>query len=269
MPTVSALFIYPIKSCASVSVTKLVYTSRGVENDRRFMLVDLDGKAITQRENPRLAHIRPNVTAAGLRVDCDGKAATTFDFGQTARRQVTVWSYTGSALDLGDEAADWFSTFIEQPCRLVEFAADGDRPVSTKHTELVAQTQFSDGYPLLVTTLESLSDLNRRLITPVPMNRFRPNVVLRDVAPFAEDDWKVLAFPNLRLHFVKPCERCVITTTNQVTLERQKEPLRTLATFRNFDGRVCFGQNAVPETAGWLELGDEAVVVETTAHVTT
>ncbi len=260
MPTVSALFIYPIKSCASVSMTELVYTSRGLENDRRFMVVDLDGKAITQRENPRLAHINPNVTAAGLRVDYEGKAATTFGFGRETRREVRVWSYLGNALDLGDEAADWFSTFIEQPCRLVEFAPDGDRPVSTKYTSVPAQVRFSDGYPILVTTLESLSDLNRRLATPVPMNRFRPNVVLRDAAPFAEDGWKVLEFANLRLHVVKPCERCVITTTNQVTLERQKEPLRTLATFRNFDGRVCFGQNAVPEGPGSLRLGEEARV---------
>jgi uncharacterized protein YcbX len=261
MPAVSALFIYPIKSCASVSMTELVYTPRGLENDRRFMLVDLDGTAITQRENPRLAHIRPNVTASGIRVDYEGKAAVTFAFGRKARRQVRVWSYSGNALDLGDEAADWFSTFIEQPCRLVEFAPDGNRPISDKHTNLPAQAQFSDGYPILVATIESLSDLNRRLVTPVPMNRFRPNVVLRDVAPFAEDHWKLLQFPNLRLHIVKPCERCVITTTNQVTLERHKEPLRTLATFRTFDGRVCFGQNAVPETPGSLRLGDEGRVL--------
>jgi hypothetical protein len=261
MPAVSALFIYPIKSCASVSVTELVYSPRGLVNDRRFMLVDADGNAITQRENPRLAHIRPNITPSGLRVDYEGKAAVTFGFGRKARRRVKVWNYTGSAIDLGDEAADWFSTFIEQPSRLVEFAPDGDRPISNKHTNLNAQAQFSDGYPILVATIESLSDLNRRLTTPVPMNRFRPNVVLRDVAPFAEDHWKLVTFPNLRLHIVKPCERCVITTTNQVTLERQKEPLRTLATFRNFDGRVCFGQNAVPEAPGSLRLGDEGHVV--------
>lgn len=261
MPAVSALFIYPIKSCASVSVTELVYTARGLQNDRRFMLVDVDGKAITQRENPRLAHIRPNITPSGLRVDYEGKAAVTFAFGRKTRRQVRVWNYAGAALDLGDEAADWFSTFIEQPCRLVEFAPDGDRPNSTQHTTFSAQVQFSDAYPILVTTIESLSDLNRRLATPVPMNRFRPNIVLRDVAPFAEDNWKLLAFEDMRLHIVKACERCIITTTNQITLERQKEPLRTLATFRKFDGRVCFGQNAVAEAPGSLRLGEEGRIL--------
>lgn len=260
MPVVSALFIYPIKSCASVSVTELVCTPRGLQDDRRFMVVDSDGQAITQRENPRLAHIQPLVTATGLRVSYEGKAATTFDFGSKLRRTVKVWSYSGEALDLGDEAADWFSTFIEQSCRLVEFAPDGHRAVSKSHTALDAETQFADGYPILVASIESLSDLNRRLTVPVPMNRFRPNVVVRDVAPFAEDGWKVLDLPRLRLHIVKPCERCVIVTTNQVTLERQKEPLRTLATFRNFDGRVCFGQNAVPEASGTIALGDVARV---------
>lgn len=260
MPVVSALFIYPIKSCAAVSVTELTYTPRGVLNDRRFMVVSLDGQAITQRENPRLAHVQPMLTAAGLHVSYDGKAATTFAVGRKTRRPVRVWSYSGEALDLGDDAADWFSTFIEQPCRLVEFAPDAQRSVSQSHTELVAQTQYSDGYPLLVTTIESLSELNRRLTVPVPMNRFRPNVVMRDAAPFEEDRWKVLVFPALRLHLVKPCERCVITTTNQVTLERQKEPLRTLATFRNFGGRVCFGQNAVPEAEGHIRQGELALV---------
>lgn len=261
MPAVSALFIYPIKSCASVSVTELVCTPRGVQDDRRFMVVDTNGQAITQRENPRLAHVQPLVTHTGLRVSYEGKAATSFDFGTTARRAIKVWSHEGEALDLGDEAADWFSTFIEQPCRLVEFAPDSHRAVSKSHTQLDAETQFSDGYPILITSIESLSDLNRRLSVPVPMNRFRPNVVFRDVAPFAEDGWKVLEFPQLRLHVVKPCERCVIVTTNQVTLERQKEPLRTLAKFRNFDGRVCFGQNAVPEAPGKIVLGDIARVV--------
>lgn len=256
MPVVSALFIYPIKSCASVSVTELVYTSRGVVDDRRFMIVDEAGQAITQRENPRLAHIFPAITSDGLLVSYEGKAPTTFPVGGESRRRVKLWRYQGDALDLGDEAADWVSTFIEQPCRLVEFAPDATRPVSKNHSSIDAETQFSDGYPILLTTLESLSELNRRLRTPVPMNRFRPNLVLRDAAPFAEDRWKQLEFPQLRLHVVKPCERCVITTTNQVTLERQKEPLRTLATFRNFDGRICFGQNCVPQAPGSIKLGD-------------
>ena len=258
MPVVSALFIYPIKSCAAVSVTELVYTPRGVSDDRRFMVVDLEGRAITQRENPRLAHIQPSIMSDGLLVSYEGKAPATFAVGRAERRRVNVWSYQGEAIDLGEEAADWFSTFIEQSCRLVEFAPEAERPVSQSHTSLVAQTQFTDGYPILLTTIESLSELNRRLTTPVPMNRFRPNLVLRDVAPFAEDHWKVLEFPALRLHVVKPCERCVIVTTNQTTLERQKEPLRTLAKFRNFGGRVCFGQNAVPEGPGTLRLGEDA-----------
>jgi uncharacterized protein len=265
MPVVSSLFIYPIKSCAGIAVTRVDYSARGLHNDRQYMVVDAAGKGLTQREVPKLAHIQPVLRAEGLTVHCKGQApleltVTERSLKQLESRSVSIWNYEGAALDLGPSAATWFSGALGTACRLVRFSPSGDRPVSQKHTSLFAQAQFSDGYPLLVTSVESLQELNRRLTTPVPMNRFRPNVVFRDVAPFAEDDWRIVSFPHLVLHIVKPCERCVIASTNQNTLERGKEPLRTLATFRTFDGKVCFGQNSVPESDGHLTLGDEGVV---------
>lgn len=268
MPVVSSLFIYPIKSCAGIAVARLDYGPKGTLHDRQYMVVDPSGKALTQREMPKLAHVQPALRDHGLTITCKGQspldlATTEVDLANLATRPVSVWDYAGAALDMGDVAATWFTEILSTACRLVRFSASGDRPISQKYTSLAAQAQFSDGYPILVTTVESLQDLNRRLATPVTMNRFRPNVVLRDVAPFAEDDWKLVAFPHMRLHIVKPCERCVTIATNQTTLERGKEPLRTLATFRTFDGKVCFGQNAVPETASYLTLGDEGIVTST------
>lgn len=269
MPVVSSLFIYPIKSCAGIAVSRLDYSARGLHGDRQYMVVNADGAGITQRQLPKLAHIQPALRDEGLTISCKGQptfelATNEADSNKLDTRMVTVWNYRGDALDLGDDAANWFTRTLGTPCRLVCFSPTGDRPVSQKYTALSAQAQFSDGYPVLVTTVESLQDLNRRLITPVPMNRFRPNVVLRDVAPFAEDDWRILTFPHLRLHVVKPCERCAIVTVNQTTLELSKEPLRTLASFRNIDGKVRFGQNAVPEGPGHLSLGDDAVVLTKT-----
>jgi len=138
------------------------------------------------------------------------------------------------------------------------FAPEKSRPISQKHTSLAAEAQFTDGYPVLLATAESLSELNRRLTIPVPMNRFRPNVVLRDCAPFAEDDWRLVRLPRLTLHVVKPCERCIITTIDQNTLERSKEPLRTLSMFRKRGAAVCFAQNCVPESDGLITVGDSA-----------
>lgn len=269
MPVVSSLFIYPIKSCAGIAVSRLDYSARGLHHDRQYMVVNTEGAGLTQRHVPKLAHIQPTLRDEGLTVSCKGQPTLELDTSEAQLskldpRLVSVWNYRGEALDLGDEAANWFTRTVGTACRLVRFSPTGSRPVSQKHTTLAAQAQFSDGYPVLVTTVESLQDLNRRLITPVPMNRFRPNVVLRDVAPFAEDDWRILTFLHLRLHIVKPCERCAIVTVNQTTLEQGKEPLRTLATFRNLNGKVCFGQNAVPEAPGFLTLGDDAEVVTRT-----
>jgi uncharacterized protein len=265
MPVVSSLFIYPIKSCAGIAVARLDYGASGLQNDRSFMVVDTSGKALTQREVPKLAHVQPALRDESMTLSCQGHSVLEIATSEAfltglSLRPVSVWNYVGNALDVGEKAAAWFSEVLGTTCRLVRFSPSETRPISTSHTALHAEAQFSDGYPVLVSTVESLQDLNRRLTIPVPMNRFRPNVVLRDVAPFAEDTWRILSFPQLRLHIVKPCERCVTITTNQTTLERGKEPLRTLATFRNFNGKVCFGQNAVPEGPGYLTLNDEGKV---------
>jgi hypothetical protein len=174
---------------------------------------------------------------------------------------VRVWDDELQAEDLGDECARWFTTVLDQSCRVVRFCAEVRRHVSRRHTDLRGEVAFADGYPLLVLSLESLSELNRRLKTPLPMLRFRPNVVLRDCQPFQEDEWQTLAAPGLRFDLVKPCVRCKITTLNPDTLEYGKEPLRTLAKFRNGEKGVLFGQNAVHHGPGTLRVGDRLEVV--------
>src|SRR5690606_27102370 len=233
MPIVSSLFIYPIKSCAGISVIDLHYRAGKLVGDRQYMVVDEEGRGLTQRTCPRLALVKPTGASDGS-VIVHGNGLPSFPIPPPTERRVRVrlWEYDDEAVDMGDEAARWFSEILERECRLVMFAPEKSRPISQKHTSLAAEAQFTDGYPVLLATVESLSELNRRLTIPVPMNRFRPNVVLRACAAFAEDDWRLVRLPRLTLHVVKPCERCIVTTIDQDTLERSKEPLRPLSMFR-------------------------------------
>jgi hypothetical protein len=170
--------------------------------------------------------------------------------------RVTVWDDETMAEDLGDECARWFTDVIEQSCRVVTFPPDEHRRVSREYSERDAEVAFADGYPLLLVSLESLAELNRRLREPLPVARFRPNVVVRDCQPFQEDEWLTLRAPHLGFDLVKPCTRCKITTLNPHTLEYGKEPLRTLAKFRRHGDGVIFGQNGIHHGPGRLVVGD-------------
>jgi uncharacterized protein len=261
LATVSSLFVYPIKSCQGLSLTSLVCGERGPLNDRRWMVIDDRGRFVSQRENPRLSLIAPFFYGDQLVATAPGAASLRLDDRKTTRCRVSVWNFEGEAEDLGEECARWFTEILEQSCRVVRFADDVHRAVSKSHTALNAEVAFSDGYPLLLVSLESWSELNRHLEVPVPMSRFRPNVVLRGCQPFQEDEWQTLAVPQLTLDLVKPCERCKITTLNPDTLEYGIEPLATLAKFRRGPKGVLFGQNAVHHGPGVIEVGDNVTVL--------
>lgn len=263
VPVVSSLFVYPVKSCGGVSCAELRFDRRGPRLDRRWMVVDLDGKFLTQRQNPKLAGIQPKLTLEDftreepeLSVSAQGMEELRLPFEPHSRTTVQVWGFSGPAWDLGDEGATWFSDAIGQSCRLVRFADDVTRQTSQRHTSQASEVAFADGYPALLVSIESLRELNRRLPQPVPMNRFRPNVVVRDVQPFAEDTWATVHADNITLSVVKPCERCVITTIDQLTRASGKEPLKTLGQFRRQGGAVVFGQNCVHHAEGVLRVGD-------------
>ncbi len=256
MPVVSSLFIYPIKSCAGLSVMEMPFDERGPVDDRRWMVVDESGQFVTQRTHPHMALIRPQLNADGLRVNAAGFDPITIK-PKGKRRKIRVWQYEGNAIDVGNDAARWFSSVLRSPVRLVTFDTATHRRISQRHTEIAAEVAFADGYPALLLSVESLTDLNRRLQQPLPMNRFRPNIVVRDCHPFEEDSWREIEAPELPLSVVKPCERCVVTTVDQQRGVKGKEPLRTLAQFRRHeDGAVIFGQNCVHHSNGTLRVGD-------------
>jgi len=251
--TVASLHVYPVKSCRGVERTDTRLSEAGLEHDREWMIVTRDGRFVTQREQPRLALISTHLDDQGLHLSAPGAPGMTvpFDFmGQPV--QVTVWQDRCQAHDQGEVAARWLSDFLGRPLRLVRFDPTHRRPSDASWTGGVdAVSRFSDGFALLAISLASLADLNARLAAPLPMNRFRPNLVLDGLPPYGEDALGDLTVGGVRMRRVKPCTRCSITTTNQVTgAVESDEPLRTLKTYR-WDATlrgVKFGQNLIVVT---------------------
>jgi len=262
---VSALFRYPIKSCRGAPLEEAALDQRGIVGDRQLMLVDPEGSFLTQRDLPRMALIVPSLDGDLLTVRAPGADELRVRCTRGGPRvDVTIWRDLCVAVDQSQEASDWFRAFLGVPCRLVGMADEHVRRVDAKYARRSDdQTAFTDGYPLLLMSEASLEDLNRRLPAPLPMNRFRPSVVVRGCDPYAEDGWREIRIGSLGFDVVKPCERCIITTIDQDASEFGLEPLRTLATYRRFpSGGVMFGQNLVHHGPGTLRVGDPVEVVE-------
>jgi uncharacterized protein YcbX len=250
MITIAELNIYPVKSCRGVTVPRGRIAATGFVHDREWLIVRSDGRFVTQREQPRLALIAPALDADTLTLSAPGMPMLNVPLARRGDAvEVKCWNDLCSAFDAGDEAAEWLATYLDSPHRLVRFDPQRRRASDITWTEgLEALNQFSDGFPWLILSEASLADLNGRLEQPLPMNRFRPNIVIAGVAAYAEDRLYELSTGEVRFRIVKSCTRCVITTTNQTTGERQgEEPMRTLRSYR-FDRRlkgVIFGQNVI------------------------
>lgn len=265
---VSQLYCYPIKSARGIALSRAELDRFGIRHDRRFMLIDPTGRFVSQREEPRLALAVPRFDGDDVVVEAPGQSPLRLPLAGLPgpRRDVTLWDWDGrnESVDQGDGPAAWWSAYLGTPVRLVFSPEDSARPTQpTPHGRGVGGVvSFSDGFPLLVVSQASLDDLNARLAEPLPMNRFRPNMVVEGVAPFAEDTWQRFRAGGVTLRGTKPCARCPITTTDQDTAERGVEPLRTLATFRRGERGVLFGQNAEHEAPGHMAVGDPIEVLE-------
>lgn len=257
---VSGLFIYPVKSLRGVSVTSVEMDPLGIAGDRRFMVVDENGRFLTQRALPRMALIATEITRDTLSLSAAGHgtiSVSRYNELTSPVLDVSVWSSMGlRAEDCGDTVAEWLSAFLGIECRLVRAGSQFHRPVAESDISLSdALVGFADAYPVLMVGEASLADLNDRLMgrgaEPVPMDRFRPNIVVADCDAFAEDTWPHIRVGEVSLRAGGPCARCVVTTTDQLTAQRGKEPLRTLATYRRDAAEptnINFGQNLVHET---------------------
>lgn len=264
MIQLAALTYYPIKACRGFDVSESIVERMGLEHDRRMMVVTPEGGFLTQREFPRLALITPILTHDTLTL-----SAPNFDSVQFIIRKngnpwpVNIWkSNAVHAIDQGDECAGWISDWLGTSVRLVHFAEGFRRSLDPEYAvNDDDHTGFADGYPVLIISEESLLDLNSRLDSPLPMNRFRPNIVVKGCEPFAEDSWKRIRIGEAEMALVKPCPRCVVTTIDKETLESGREPLKTLNSYRRQAGGAMFGQNAIPLNRGRLEVGMRVEVI--------
>jgi uncharacterized protein YcbX len=269
--TLSEINIYPIKSLGGISLSETLVEVCGPRYDRRWMLADAQGRFITQREFPKMATLQLSVNENHLNVTAgDESLDIPFDTETVGNEiGVEVWGSFFTAETGYPQASQWFSDILGTNCQLVRMNQNSNRAVNPDYAvnKLKDKVSFADGYPYLLIGEGSLSDLNSKLATPVPMNRFRPNLVVSGVDPFAEDGWKKIRVGSTIFHFVKPCARCVMTTIDQQTgIPEGKEPLKTLATYRTVkkdgENKILFGQNLIAENTGdTIRVGDSVEIL--------
>jgi uncharacterized protein YcbX len=251
---VSGLYVYPVKACRGLAVSHARVTDRGLEHDRRWMVVDAQGSFVSQRERSELALVNVAFAEAGYLLDAPGKRQlslpTTLASGERVAASVwgsNVWGHAHA------EAGRWFSELLAEECRVLYMPEASRRPVSNQS----ALVSFADGYPLLLISEASLEELNRRSSEPMSMARFRPNLVVSGGPPHFEDSLEHFVVGSVRFAAPKLCDRCVVTTIDPETGLAGREPLRTLSTYRRWDGKVWFGTNLIAENEGVLELGQQ------------
>lgn len=261
--TLSALHIYPVKGMKGIDLTEARCTDRGLEHDRRWMVVDAEGEFLSQRELPKMATVWTDLTGDALTLSAPDmpEVDVPLEPRPAAPIRVRVWRSLCDAVPVSSDADSWLSEYLGLACRLVYMPESTRRPSNPDYAQNGEIVSFADGYAYLVTTEASLANLNERMTArgarAIPMNRFRPNLVVSGATPFAEDDWSEIRIGDAVLRAVKPCGRCQVPTTDQATGEiTGPEPLATLATFR--DSRefgVRFGMNFVTVKTGELRVG--------------
>lgn len=260
----SSLYIFPLKSCAPLAMQMAGVESRGLENDRRWMMVDAEGHFITGRKYPRLTLIRAVPEQDAIILNAPGmpdlKLVPSIS---NQRMNVTIWDDTVSAIVADNHANEWMSEYLNQTVRLVTMDRQSRRAVDLNYAQVGDEVSFSDGYPLLLISQAALDYLNTKLQQAVSMLRFRPNLVVQGTESHAEDGWKRIRIGEVEFDVVKPCTRCVFTTVDfeRGKLDPSGEPLRTLLTYRRTPKGVTFGQNLIPRRLGTLQVGDAVEVL--------
>lgn len=262
----TGIFIYPVKSLGGIALDKAPVKNKGLEFDRRWMLIDGSGVAMTQRSYPEMALFRPRIDNGMLTIrytrgekifsSCD------FDLSMPPVNETIgarVWDDNVAVREVEPSISKWFTHHLGTACKLVAFPEENPRPVNPKYSVGESQVSLADAYPFLIIGQSSLDDLNRRLAEPVPMNRFRPNFVFTGGAPYQEDGWRNFTIGRIPFVGVKNSDRCVLTTVNQDTAEKGAEPLRTLSMYRKIENKVYFGQNIIALKQGEVSVGDRVI----------
>lgn len=262
MILVTGLYVYPIKSLQGVEVSEAEVLERGFKYDRRWMIVDENNKFITQRTHPHLSQIKIKFSGNSIIASYSGygdlEIPLSIESGEKVR--VSVWEHQVEALEANDEQNKWISQIVGVPCKLVFMPENSSRPINPERARNNENVSFADGYPYLIISEASLQDLNSRMDEDLPMNRFRPNIVVSGVSPYVEDGWKDFSIGNVDFYGTHSCKRCVFTTIDQETGKKGAEPLKTLAAYRREGKDVIFGLNVMAKSRGAVRVGDNIVI---------
>lgn len=265
MPILSQIYVYPVKSLAGIQVQHWPVDNKGLLYDRKWMLVDKDGQFLSQRRLPKMALIKTHIDDEQLILSAPDQAdlALPLQTQDGDKIKVAVWHDHCLAKSCGRDAAVWLSRFLEVDCRLVYQTDQDVRKVDPKYATDSDQTSFSDGFPFLIVSENSLNALNQAMQLELDMVRFRPNLVVADCNSYAEDAWRRITINEIGFRLPKPCSRCTVPTIDPLTAETGKEPLTTLNRLRKWQNKVYFGQNALHDKPGSLSVGQPVSIEET------
>ena len=264
MLNLSEIYIYPIKSLGRISLQTSEVELRGLKYDRRYLLVDENKMFMTQRDYPQMALLKLSIVESGfnvLNIKDNSNTIIPLESQSTEVIKVKIWHDLCDAVQVNKELDNWFSSALNKECSLVYMPDTEKRIVEKKYIDDEHIVSFADAYPFLIIGQASLDDLNSRLKIPLPMDRFRPNFVFSGGEPYEEDNWKDFLIGHLKFKAVKPCARCVITTTDQATAIRNEEPLKTLSNYRKINNKVIFGMNVICNKPGRLSINDNIILV--------
>ena len=265
MLQISQLHIYPIKSLGGITLHTAQLTDRGLQHDRRWMLIDENNRFLSQRENAQMALLKTGLTNEGILVTYKPDSTSIlipFLPDRNDSVNVVIWDDTCPAVLVSEKIDAWFSSKLNMQARLVYMPDDSYRQTDLRYTVEGSYNSFSDGYPILIISQASLDDFNSRMAEPLPMDRFRPNIVFTGGGPYSEDTMKHIIINGEDLYGVKLCARCVMISIDQDNAKKGIEPLKTLAKYRMRDNKIYFGQNLVPGSRGILNVGDELIVLD-------
>jgi uncharacterized protein len=256
---ISEIWIYPIKSLGGVRLQSAKVLPKGLAYDRRWMLIDGENNFMTQRVYPQIALFKLSLESGNFMISHSGDVIDLPFSTEDNSIVANIWNDSVEVYEVSKRHSDWFSKILEIQCKVVSFPENNPRPVDPRFSIAGDDVSLADAYPVLIIGQASLDDLNQRLKDPLPMNRFRPNIVFTGGEAYEEDSWGRFKIGQNRFAAVKPCSRCVLTTVNQDTGEKGTEPLATLAAYRRRDNNVYFGQNLIPLDYTEIAEGDAII----------
>lgn len=262
----SQIIVYPIKSLAGVQMRQWWVEERGFRYDRRWLIIDDHNRFVTQREHPQMALIEVALRDEGIILQHRSHPSSVLcvPYIPTTAEVLTVqiWNDSVEAIMVGEPYNQWLTKILGFSARLVFMSESSVRPVDEQYALQESNVSFADGYPYLLIGQASLDDLNTRLDAPIEMSRFRPNLVVEGSRPYEEDHWYEFEIGAIRCYGVKPCARCLLTTVNPNTGQKEgPEPVKTLSLYRKANNKIFFGQNVLTYQAGLLRVGDDIRVV--------